>query len=178
MKRMKTTGLLVLPVLMVACAKDAQPPMTPASGTEAPEASGAEILEQHPEKSANFSGIAISDRIRKACGLSETDSYFEFDSARVTPQADRVLGLLATCFTTGPLAGEGMKLVGHADPRGDDEYNMVLGGQRADHVSDALTRKGMGADKLAATSRGELDARGQDEGGWSKDRRVEVMIDE
>jgi peptidoglycan-associated lipoprotein len=71
-----------------------------------------------------------------------------------------------------------MKLVGHADPRGDDEYNMVLGGQRADHVSDALTRKGMGADKLAATSRGELDARGQDEGGWSKDRRVEVMIDE
>jgi hypothetical protein len=36
----------------------------------------------------------------------------------------------------------------------------------------------MGQDKLLASSRGEMDATGEDESSWAKDRRVEVMLDE
>jgi peptidoglycan-associated lipoprotein len=152
--------------------------MAPAAESEAPEPKGEAVLAAHPEKGPERSQITISDRIRAACGLSDTDAYFDFDSAAITPAADRVLGQLATCFSTGPLAGQGMKLVGHADPRGDSEYNLVLGGKRADHVSSALAKKGLESDKMMSTSRGEMDALGNDESGWARDRKVEVMLDD
>lgn len=171
-------GFLGTALLLASCSKDAKPPVAPAGASETPEPKGEAILEQHPEKTAERASIEISDRIRQACGITETDAYFDFDSAAVTPVADRVLAKLATCFTTGPLAGQGMKLVGHADPRGDSEYNMVLGGKRADHVSAALAKKGMGSEKMMATSRGEMDATGDDESSWARDRKVEVMLAE
>jgi peptidoglycan-associated lipoprotein len=69
-----------------------------------------------------------------------------------------------------------MRLVGHADPRGEDEYNMLLGGRRADNVKAAIVAEGMAGGKIATTSRGELDATGTEETSWSKDRRVDVML--
>jgi hypothetical protein len=30
--------------------------------------------------------------------------------------------------------------------------------------------------KIATTSRGELDAQGQDEPGWARDRRVDLLL--
>ena len=171
-------GCLSTALMLASCSKDAPPPVAPTGGSEAPEPKGEAVLEQHPEKSPQRASIEISDRIRKACGITETDAYFDFDSAAITPVADRVLAKLATCFTSGRLAGHGMKLVGHADPRGDSEYNMVLGGKRADHVTAALAKKGMESEKMMATSRGEMDASGNDEVGWARDRKVEVMLDE
>jgi peptidoglycan-associated lipoprotein len=171
------SGFLGMALSLTACSKDAPPPQAP-TGTETPEPKAEAVLEQHPEKAPTRAQIQISDRIRKACGITETDAFFDFDSAAITPTTDRVLGQLATCFTTGPLAGQGMKLVGHADPRGESEYNLVLGGKRADHVSAALAKKGLVSDKMMATSRGEMDALGNDEAGWARDRKVEVLLDE
>lgn len=87
-----------------------------------------------------------------------------------------VLAQLAKCFVSGPLAGREMRLVGHADPRGASDYNMVLGGSRADTVKSFLTMKGMVADHIATTSRGELEATGADEASWAEDRRVDVLL--
>jgi peptidoglycan-associated lipoprotein len=164
---------LALPGLMVACSQTPAP-SAPERGFV--EATPRAKQETSPAREENVASISISDEIRNACGLQEKDAYFDFDSARVTPQADRVLAGLATCFTAGPLKGKGMKLVGHADPRGDSEYNLVLGGKRADHVSSALAKKGLEHDRMLTSSRGELDATGQDESGWAKDRRVDVML--
>ena len=69
-----------------------------------------------------------------------------------------------------------MRLVGHADPRGDEEYNYVLGQRRADNVRSAVVDAGMAAASIAATSRGEDDASGSDEQGWAKDRRVDIVL--
>ena len=69
-----------------------------------------------------------------------------------------------------------MRLVGHADPRGDEEYNMVLGGRRADNVKAAIAGAGLDSAKMATTSRGEMDATGTDEAGWERDRRVDIML--
>jgi len=35
-----------------------------------------------------------------------------------------------------------MRLVGHADPRGDEEYNLALGERRANAAKDFLVEKG------------------------------------
>jgi peptidoglycan-associated lipoprotein len=149
----------------------AQAPATPpptASAAPAP-----------PEKAGDVptrSNINISEDIKKACGISDADAYFAFDSANVRPQDHAILQKLASCFSTGPLKGHTMRLVGHADPRGDEEYNMVLGGRRADNVKSAIVGAGLDSSKIATTSRGEMDATGTDEAGWEKDRRVDVML--
>jgi peptidoglycan-associated lipoprotein len=69
-----------------------------------------------------------------------------------------------------------MKLIGRADPRGDSEYNMVLGGRRASSVATTLEQLGMSSQKISSTSRGEMDATGTDEATWAKDRRVDVLL--
>jgi peptidoglycan-associated lipoprotein len=120
--------------------------------------------------------VHISSDIRKACGISDADAHFAFDSASLGEAERPVLNQLAQCFVTGPLAKREMRLVGHADPRGADEYNMVLGGSRADTVKAFLTMKGMPSSRIATTSRGEMEARGTDEASWAEDRRVDVLL--
>jgi peptidoglycan-associated lipoprotein len=129
-----------------------------------------------PDDDASKGNINISDEIKKACGISDAEAFFAYDSANIRPEDKAVLTKLATCFTTGPLKGREMRLVGHADNRGEDDYNMILGQKRADNVKSAIVSAGMTAAKALTTSRGELDATGSDEASWSKDRRVDIML--
>jgi peptidoglycan-associated lipoprotein len=87
-----------------------------------------------------------------------------------------VLQTIVTCFTSGPLAGRTLKLVGHADPRGGSDYNITLGQSRADSVASYMNGKGMPKAKTESTSRGAMDAAGTDEPTWARDRRVDMML--
>ena len=78
---------------------------------------------------------------------------------------------------SGPLKGRKMKLVGRADPRGSEEYNMTLGQHRADSVMKYLETKSLAKAMMASTSRGEMDAVGDDEPAWAHDRRVDILLD-
>jgi len=177
---MKYAAAIVLTSLAVAagCASDPPPPaVPPAATTEAPPPPPppAKTTEK-PGDIPTQSNINISDEIRKACGITDTEAFFAYDSANVRPQDKAVLKKLADCFSTGPLKGRELRLVGHADPRGEEEYNMVLGGRRADNVKTAIAGEGLSAAKIATTSRGKLDATGSDEASWAKDRRVDVVL--
>jgi peptidoglycan-associated lipoprotein len=129
-----------------------------------------------PDDDPSKGNINISDEIKKACGISDAEAFFAYDSANIRPQDKAVLQKLATCFTTGPLKGREMRLVGHADNRGEEDYNMLLGQKRADNVKTAIVTAGMTPAKALTTSRGELDATGSDEATWSKDRRVDIVL--
>jgi peptidoglycan-associated lipoprotein len=175
----KLIFLLSCTAVLGACGSDPkEPPAAPTGDMDGPTANTtpAPDTSQKPGDDPNKSQINISEEIKKACGISDADAYFAFDSANIRDQDHKVLGQLATCFTSGPLAGREMRLVGHADPRGDEDYNMVLGGRRADNVKGFIVQKGMDSGKVATTSRGEMDATGTDESGWSRDRRVDVML--
>jgi len=126
--------------------------------------------------SPTASAVRISDEIVKACGINEPDAYFAFDSAHLRPDDTRVLDQVTTCFSTGPLKGRTLKLVGHADPRGGSDYNMTLGQSRADSVAGYMTEHGMDRGKTESTSRGAMDATGTDEPTWARDRRVDLMV--
>jgi peptidoglycan-associated lipoprotein len=163
--------------LLVACGSDPPPPAKAPPPAPAPTPAAAPA--PAPEKPGDVpsrSNISISDDIKKACGISDAEAHFAYDSANVRPQDKTVLTKLAACFMTGPLKGRTMRLIGHADPRGDEEYNMVLGGRRGDNVKAAIAEAGMDASRMATTSRGEMDATGTDEASWEKDRRVDVML--
>lgn len=174
--------VLILPLLALACGSDPKPPAAaPTGGTDAPSATataagtGAAPADKEGDDPAR-GNLAISDEIRKACGLTEAEAFFAFDSANVRPQDRAILRKLADCFAKGPLQGRVMRLVGHADPRGDSEYNMVLGGRRAGNVQRVLVAEGMASGKVTTTSRGAMDATGTDEASWARDRRVDVVL--
>jgi peptidoglycan-associated lipoprotein len=124
--------------------------------------------------------VNVSDEIVKACRIKMSDvdtaPKFDFDESFVRQDAAGVLDQVAKCLTTGPLEGRSIELVGRTDPRGTEEYNMVLGASRAGAVGTYLQDEGVSPSSITTTSRGELDANGSDEAGWQVDRRVDVNL--
>ncbi len=156
-------------LLSTGCARDATPVRTAAPPAPAPR------MVANPQKSPQAGMVRIAADIQKACGISDADAHFAFDSAALDQDERPVLGQLAKCFVSGPLAGKEMRLIGHADPRGDSDYNMVLGGSRADTVKTFLTIKGVPSERMVTTSRGEFEATGTNEASWAEDRRVDIV---
>ena len=102
---------------------------------------------------------------------------FAYDDDALMPEDRAILAQLARCVTTGPLKGKKLELTGRADPRGETEYNMILGEHRAASVVEYLSLLGVEPGIMAKTSRGELDAEGTDEDGWARDRRVDIALE-
>ena len=125
---------------------------------------------------SNPASIQISEDIRKACGIGNADAHFAFDESMVRTEDTVVLEKLVECFSTGGLQGRKMRLVGHTDNRGDEEYNYVLGERRANAIRGYLTGAGLSTAQSTSTSRGELEASGTDEIGWAEDRRVDILL--
>jgi len=151
------------------CGSDTPPPRAPTAYQQ-----GGEPQRQQPVQQGN-PDVTIDVAIVDACKIPTPK--FEFDSSSVRPRAEDPLQLLAQCFLTGPIAGQKVKLVGHADPRGTVEYNMALGQQRAGSVGEALDKAGMPPSRISTMSHGELFAKGTNEASWKDDRRVEIFLD-
>jgi peptidoglycan-associated lipoprotein len=124
--------------------------------------------------------VAISSDLERACKIVVSNvadaPKFDFDDSSLLPQDRAILDQIAKCVTTGPLKGRSLKLTGRADNRGTNEYNFVLGAHRANTVERYLAASGVGAPRLHETSRGELDAKGNDETTRRDDRRVDIDL--
>jgi peptidoglycan-associated lipoprotein len=101
---------------------------------------------------------------------------YAYESPDLTDDAKKTIQRLAACLTTGSLKGAKLLLVGHCDARGEYEFNMGLGAERAEGAKKLLMSLGVPADIINTTSRGKLDATGNDEAGWANDRRVDIEI--
>jgi peptidoglycan-associated lipoprotein len=161
--------------VLLACGGAPPTPKTPDNAPPPAAAPTSRLPDKAPD-SPTASAVRISDEIVKACGINEPDAYFAFDSANIRAEDSKVLQQVIVCFTTGPLKGRTLKLVGHADPRGDSDYNMTLGQSRADSVAGYMRSKGMDKSKTESTSRGAMDATGSDDPSWARDRRVDLML--
>ncbi|MEO8873957.1 MAG: OmpA family protein [Polyangiaceae bacterium] len=120
--------------------------------------------------------LHISEALAKECGITQTSTTtsFDFDSVTLSDSDRGVLTEIAKCMTEGPLKNKKIGLVGRADARGEDEYNMVLGSARAASVYQYLHDLGVTDERVRPTSRGEMDATGTDEAGYAEDRRVDI----
>ena len=167
-------GLGSLSFVVVGCGSDAPPPKSALAA--APTTTAAAATTTAPKTSSSESSVAIDDEILKLCGISADEAFFPFDSASVQQSATKPLKDVAKCFTSGPLKGKAMNIVGHADPRGDGDYNFALGQKRADSVASYLKAVGVGQGQVSTTSRGSMDASGSDEPSWAKDRRVDIKL--
>jgi len=177
----KPTALVLIAAslgVIAGCGSDPQPQTKTAGDVTAPDTNRTAVPPKQVDTAKPSSGsIHIEDKILKACGDIPV-ARFAFDSTAIEGEAATALDALARCFATGPLKGKGMRLVGHADPRGEVEYNLALGHKRAGSVGEYVAKKGVEQGKIAASSKGEFDATGIDEDGWARDRKVEVFLAE
>jgi peptidoglycan-associated lipoprotein len=158
---------------LAACASSTPPEVTSPAGSTITTTT---TTTETPAQAAASGNIQIAQEIMVACGISASDAFFPFDSARLEHKDIKPLNDVAGCFTTGPMKGRVLKIVGRADPRGPPAYNVTLGQARADSVQKYLTDRGVGLTQAPSTSRGAMDATGTDDAGWARDRRVDIML--
>jgi peptidoglycan-associated lipoprotein len=160
---------------LLACGHENKPPQTAENGSNGITSTRASSA---PRAADVQSGVAMSDDLRRVCGVEDTGTApkFDFDSALLSATDRSELDQLAKCMTSGPLKGKSVELVGRADPRGEEEYNMNLGATRANAVQHYLAQLGIPASRFTTTSRGALDAQGHDETTWAVDRRVDLRL--
>jgi peptidoglycan-associated lipoprotein len=164
---------------LAACSKNKKPPVEIPEDTTTTAPTEPTKTEAPAEPTPVSPNLSLSGDLAKLCNISansEIPPNFAYDQTELLPEDRKVLEQVATCLTTGPLKGRGVNLVGRADPRGTEEYNMGLGARRAQSVSDYLHKLGVTSPQLAETTRGDLEATGTDEAGWQKDRRVDLEL--
>jgi peptidoglycan-associated lipoprotein len=156
-------------------AQEKTTPTPPAPAVARPEKPAPDVKPDQPVSP----GLAVSPDIAAACGIkapTSTNPKFDTDQDELTEDDRAVLTQLAACLGEGALKGKTVALIGRADPRGTEEYNLGLGSRRAYSVSQYLTRLGVAQAQLAVTTRGALDATGTDEASWRQDRRVDIQL--
>lgn len=162
-----------------ACSKDKPKPKAPSSDPAPSSATPDKPAPDVTKDQAVSPSLAVSADIAAACGIVAPKSAtpkFDYDKDELTADDRAVLEQIATCLTTGALKGRSVDLIGRADPRGTEEYNLGLGSRRAHTVSQYLQRLGVGQPQMGVTTRGALEATGTDEAGWAQDRRVDVQL--
>lgn len=105
------------------------------------------------------------------------DVLFDFDRADIRPDAARALSHLATLIRAHPNAS--VRIEGHTDSKGEDQYNVRLSQRRAESVRRWLgEREGIAAGNLLTDGVGESRAvaSNETEAGRQANRRVEVVI--
>jgi len=101
---------------------------------------------------------------------------FPFDSSELTTMTK------ATLLRTADILSEHPEITviieGHADDRGSDRYNLVLGEERAKAVATYLTNHGADPDQVMAVSLGEADplVEGDSKRAYSYNRRAEFVV--
>ena len=101
---------------------------------------------------------------------------FDYDQAVVRTAAQQTLDRKAAILAANPQVK--LRIAGHADERGSDEYNLALGNRRAAAAKRYLENKGVDGSRLEVVSYGEerpLNP-GNDETAYAQNRRDEFEI--
>ena len=103
--------------------------------------------------------------------------YFEYDSAKIKEVSYDILDAVASTLNGNPQINL-IEISGHADERGNDDYNLKLTTDRAASVVTYLVRKGVKSKRLTSMGYGEYCPveKGSNEAAWEKNRRVEFKI--
>jgi peptidoglycan-associated lipoprotein len=119
--------------------------------------------------------LAIGPDIAQMCKVKSP--HFQFDEAETRAQDYAELSALAECLNSAPLDKTGIQLIGRADPRGSEKYNLELGRKRAERIKGLLVKEGIAAGRITITSQGEASSVGdQPMYSYGYDRRVDVVL--
>lgn len=134
-------------------------------------------------EAAGAGDVAYSPIVEDPSGGDSLVLYFEFDDAGLTPRTERQLGIVADILKQG--AERVIRINGHADALGSDDYNVNLSDRRAETIRQTLIRLGVKPEQVVTEAFGAAKPRkpnflpdGSDNpSGRSQNRRAEVLLD-
>jgi len=138
------------------------PEMTPAPApTPRPSPVAVDTVRSTPDNR----GSTLAERI-----------HFALDRSDLSPEARTTLTAKTDILRTSPNVT--LRISGHADERGSDEYNLALSKRRAAEAKRFLTQQGVDSTRLETVGYGEeqpLDS-GATEPAWAVNRRAEFSV--
>lgn len=109
-------------------------------------------------------------------GMLATMIHFDFDRSNIRAGDAAVLDGKVPLLRANPALR--IRIAGHCDERGSDEYNLALGNRRAASAKRYLVNQGIDESRIEIVSYGEERpmAMGSNEEAWSQNRRAEFEI--
>ena len=175
-------------LVMSACRRQEPPPPAPTGPTaeeiEAQRVADSIRAAREAEQARLAAERAAEERAAAAAraAIEEARStltervHFDYDMAEIRPDAERVLRAKLAILRASPSVT--LRIEGHCDERGSNEYNDALGNRRAQAVIDFFTASGIDANRFSPVSFGEDRPlmNQSNERAWSQNRRAEFNI--
>jgi peptidoglycan-associated lipoprotein len=117
-----------------------------------------------------------ADAVKAATAALTATIFFDYDRSDITDDARSKLDQKVPILTQNSAVR--IRIAGHTDSRGSDEYNLALGQRRAAAAKRYLTDRGIDGSRIEIVSFGEERPTCTDdaEGCWSRNRRDEFEI--
>jgi peptidoglycan-associated lipoprotein len=173
---------LAATLLVGACKKEPPPPPPGPTGPTAEELERQRIADsiRAAEEAARLAREAEERAAREARERARTiltqRIHFDFDMSEIRPDAEQVLRQKVEILRASPNVQ--IRIEGHCDERGSNEYNDALGNRRAQAVVDFFTNFGLDPSRFTTVSFGEDRplVRASNEEAWAQNRRAEFVV--
>jgi peptidoglycan-associated lipoprotein len=189
--RIRTLALAALAVSAMtttACKKKPVVAPTPApvvipfnqDSATAAEAAKRAAAEAAAKAAADRAAAEAAARLAAAVAAAKAEFavpvYFDYDMSNIRDDQRATLEAKLPIFAANP--DMRIRVAGHTDNRGSDEYNLALGQRRAAEVKRYLVTRGIAENRIDVVSFGEeRPAVAQDnEDAWGRNRRGEFEI--
>jgi peptidoglycan-associated lipoprotein len=179
--------VLVLTLLVTGTAcrrRQTAAPITPAPAAESDaERARRDADEADRQRRASEDAAARGGAEEEAGGarggaraVLEAPVYFSYDRSDLEAQAREALDAKLGVLRANPAVR--VRITGHTDDRGSDEYNLALGQRRAAAAKRFLTQREIDPARIEIASVGEEQGVCADEAEscWSRNRRAEFVV--
>jgi peptidoglycan-associated lipoprotein len=176
-------GTIALALVLAACGGGApEPEPEPEPGPQVEETTVDEAAERAAREAEEKRRREEEERRRleaerqRVLSVIAERVHFDFDKSDIRPDAEAVLQRKVTVLRE--YSGVALRVEGHCDERGSNEYNLALGQRRAEAVRRYLMSYGVDADRFATISYGEERPRvsASNEDAWAQNRRSEFIV--
>ena len=184
-RRSAIVAVLGVTVLGACRKKKPAPPVTPVQTVAGPDTAGQgeaarrarEEAERRRAADSAAAANAARERMMNEARTALTAAvYFDYDAAELSDEARGILDAKLPLLNANPSLR--LRIAGHTDSRGSDEYNLALGQRRAAATKRYLTQRGIDASRIDVASFGEERPamEGETEDAYARNRRAEFEI--
>lgn len=180
---MRASSLLLLVSALLAAACGGSPPPeepapepTPAPAPPPPAPAPVDDSAERERMERERMAREAAERARALAAELATMINFDFDMSTIREPDMATLDRKAAILQANPNVR--LRIAGHADERGSDEYNLALGNRRAASAKRYLENKGIDGSRIEVVSYGEERplSPGSDETAYAQNRRDEFEI--
>jgi len=177
-KKLNATLIIVCSIFLAlsfmnGCASKKKVVETP---KPAPEVKKPEAPKPAPRPQPKETPRKVEEKVAELRESAFETIYFDFDKSDI--RADQRDRMNRNARLLNDNKNVRIRLEGHCDERGTNEYNMALGDRRANSVRQFLVDYGISDSRITTISYGEerpVDP-GHNEDAWAKNRRCEFRI--